>query len=136
MTIGIFTKAKMEHQKGLDRFESWDNQSSLTVKASMKQKPLSMLTQYGQTLTMNGNGLAKCPYVLFREQYDIGDTVTVAFSGKSAKAQILSITEHWTWGSYDISFAFGKPQNNLADQLNLCCVRYRKQATRPIQPIV
>ena len=104
--------------EGLDRFESWDNQSSLTIEAEYEAEALSMLTQYGQTLTMSGNGLAKCPYV-FREQYDIGDTVTVAFSGKSAKAQILSITEHWTWGSYDISFAFGKPQNNLADQLQL-----------------
>ena len=104
--------------EGLDRFESWDNQSSLTVESEYEAEALSMLTQYGQTLTMNGNGLAKCPYV-FREQYDIGDTVTVAFSGKSAKAQILSITEHWTWGAYDIEFAFGKPQNNLADQLQL-----------------
>ena len=104
--------------QGLDRFESWDNQSSLTIEAEYEAEALSMLTQYGQTLTMSGNGLAKCPYV-FREQYDIGDTVTVAFSGKSAKAQILSITEHWSWGAYDISFAFGKPQNNLADQLQL-----------------
>ena len=104
--------------EGLDRFESWDNQSSLTVESEYEAEALSMLTQYGQTLTMSGNGLAKCPYV-FREQYDIGDTVTVAFSGKSAKAQILSITEHWSWGAYDISFAFGKPQNNLADQLQL-----------------
>ena len=104
--------------EGFDRFESWDNQSSLTVESEYEAEALSMLTQYGQTLTMNGNGLAKCPYV-FREQYDIGDTVTVAFSGKSAKAQILSITEHWSWGAYDISFAFGKPQNNLADQLQL-----------------
>ena len=103
---------------GLDRFESWDNQSSLTVDSEYEAEAISMLTQYGQTLTMNGNGLTKCPYV-FREQYDIGDTVTVAFSGKSAKAQILSITEHWSWGAYDISFAFGKPQNNLSDQLQL-----------------
>jgi hypothetical protein len=103
---------------GLDRFESWDNQSSLTVESEYEAEALSMLTQYGQTLTMSGNGLAKCPYI-FREQYDIGDTITVAFSGKSAKAQILSITEHWSWGAYDISFAFGKPQNNLADQLQL-----------------
>jgi hypothetical protein len=103
---------------GLDRFESWDNQSSMTTESEYEAEAISMLTQYGQTLTMSGNGLAKCPYI-FREQYDIGDTVTVAFSGKSAKAQILSITEHWTWGAYDISFAFGKPQNNLADQLQL-----------------
>ena len=104
--------------EGLDRFESWDNQSSLTIEAEYEAEAISMLTQYGQTLTMSGNGLAKCPYI-FREQYDIGDFITVAFSGKSAKAQILSITEHWTWGSYDISFSFGKPQNNLSDQLQL-----------------
>ena len=104
--------------QGLDRFEAWDNQSSMTTESEYEAEAISMLTQYGQTLTMSGNGLAKCPYV-FREQYDIGDTVTVAFSGKSAKAQILSITEHWAWGAYDIEFAFGKPQNNLADQLQL-----------------
>jgi hypothetical protein len=104
--------------QGLDRFESWDNQSSLTVESEYEAEALSMLTQYGQTLTMSGNGLAKCPYI-FREQYDIGDTITVAFSGKSAKAQILSITEHWSWANYDISFSFGKPQNNLSDQLQL-----------------
>lgn len=103
---------------GLDRFESWDNQSAMTTESEYEAEALSMLTQYGQTLTMSGNGLAKCPYV-FREEYDIGDSVTVAFSGKSAKAQILSITEHWSWGSYDISFSFGKPQNNLSDQLQL-----------------
>ena len=104
--------------EGFDRFESWDNQSSLTIEAEYEAEAFSMLSQYGQTLTMEGNGLAKCPYV-FREQYNIGDTITVAFSGKSAKAQILSITEHWAWGQYDISFQFGKPQNNLADQLQL-----------------
>ena len=104
--------------EGLDRFEAWDNQSSMTTESEYEAEALSMLTQYGQTLTMNGNGLAKCPYV-FREQYDIGDIVTVAFSGKSATAQILAITEHWIWSAYDISFAFGKPQNNLSDQLQL-----------------
>ena len=103
---------------GLDRFESWDNQSSMTTEDEYEAEAVSMLTQYGQTLTMSGNGLAKCPYI-FREQYDIGDLVTVAFNGKSATAQILSITEHWTWGAYDIQFSFGKPQNNLSDQLQL-----------------
>ena len=115
--------------QGLDRFESWDNQSSLTVESEYEAEALSMLTQYGQTLTMNGNGLAKCPYV-FREQYDIGDTVTVAFSGKSAKAQILSITEHWTWGNYDIQFAFGKPQNTLADQLQIFLRQIQKASIK------
>ncbi len=104
--------------EGLDRFESWDNQSSMTTESEYEAEALSMLTQYGQTLTMAGNGLAKSPYV-FREQYDIGDIIKVAFSGKSANAQILSVTEHWAWSAYDIQFSFGKPQPNLAEQLQL-----------------
>ena len=103
---------------GLDRFESWDNQSSMTTEAEYEAEALSMLTQYGQTIQMSGNGLAKCPYI-YKEQYDVGDLITVAFSGKSAVVQILSVTEHWAWGSYDIQFSFGKPQNNLSEQLQL-----------------
>jgi hypothetical protein len=77
-----------------------------------------MLTQYGQTIQMSGNGLAKCPYI-YKEQYDVGDLITVAFSGKSAVVQILSVTEHWIFGNYNIQFSFGKPQNNLSEQLQL-----------------
>jgi len=103
---------------GLGRFESWDNQSSLTVESEYEAEAVSMLTQYGQTIQMAGNGLAKCPYI-YKEQYNVGDWITVAFSGKSAVVQILSVTEHWAWGAYDIQFSFGKPQNNLAEQLQL-----------------
>ena len=104
--------------EGLDRFESWDNQSSMTTDEEYEAEALSMLTQYGQTVTMNGNGLAKCPYI-YKEQYNVGDWITVSFSGKSAVVQILSVTEHWSWGAYDIQFSFGKPLNNLSDQLQL-----------------
>ena len=103
---------------GLDRFESFDNQSSMTTESEYEAEALSMLTQYGQTIQMSGNGLAKCPYI-YKEQYDAGDLITVAFSGKSAVVQILSVTEHWTWGNYNIQFSFGKPQNNLSEQLQL-----------------
>lgn len=103
---------------GFDRFEAWDNQSSMTVESEYEAEAVSMLTQYGQTIQMAGNGLAKCPYI-YKEQYNVGDWITVAFSGKSAVVQILSVTEHWGWGSYNIQFSFGKPQNNLAEQLQL-----------------
>ena len=105
-------------EEGLDRFESWDNQSQMTTEAEYQAEAIAMLTQYGQTVQMTGNGLAKCPYI-YKEQYNVGDWITVAFSGKSAVVQILSVTEHWVFGSYDIQFQFGKPQNNLADQLQL-----------------
>ena len=102
----------------LDRFESWDNQSELTNESEYENEALSMLSQYGQNLVVSGNGLAKCPYT-FKEQYNIGDTIKIAFSSKSANVQILSVTEFWQKGNYQTTFSFGKPQNNLKDQLQL-----------------
>ena len=114
---------------GLDRFEAYDNQSQMTSESEYEAEALSMLTQYGQTINVSGQGLAKCPYI-FKEQYDIGDTITLAFSGKSAKAQILSVTEHWTWGVYNIQFSFGKPQNDLSRQLQLILKQIQKASNK------
>lgn len=115
---GILLAVENGISEGLDRFESWDNQSSMTTELEYQTEAISMLTQYGQTITMNGNGLAKCPYE-YKKEYFVGDKITIEFSNKSAVVQILSVTEHWNKDNYDISFAFGKPQNNLAEQLQL-----------------
>ena len=104
--------------EGLDRFEAFDNQSSMTIESEYEAEALNMLSQYGQTISMSGAGLAKCPYI-FREQYNIGDTVKLAFSGKSANVQILSVTESWRWNKYGLTFSFGKPINTINDQLNI-----------------
>ena len=114
---------------GLDRFEAYDNQSSMTSEAEYEAEAFSMLTQYGQTINVSGQGLAKCPYI-FKEQYNIGDTITLAFSGKSAKAQILSVTENWSWGQYGIEFSFGKPQNDLSRQLQLMLKQIQKASNK------
>lgn len=111
-------EGEVDEPEGLDRFESYDNQSSMTTEEEYEEKARSILSQYGQTITVSGAGLAKCPYV-FREQYDIGDVIKLSFSGKSANTQILSVSESWAKGSYSLSFNFGKPVNTLSDQLNI-----------------
>ena len=103
---------------GLDRFEAWDNQSEMTNESEYEAEALSILSQYGQTINVAGNGLAKCPYV-FKEQYNVGDIITISFSGKSAVAQILSVQEHWSKTQYEISFTFGKPKNDYNRQMQL-----------------
>ena len=115
---GALIAVSNEGNEGFNRFESFDNQSQMTTEEEYEAEAIAMLTQYGQTIQVEGNGLAKCPYI-YKEQYNVGDWITIAFSGKSAVVQILSITEHWAWGSYDLEFSFGKPQNNLAEQLML-----------------
>ena len=114
---------------GLDRFESWDNQSSMTTESEYEAETLSMLNQYGQTLTMSGNGLAKCPYE-YEKEYFTGDKIKIAFSGKSANAQILSVTEHWIFGTYEINFSFGKPLPDLNAQLQLMLKQIQKASNK------
>ena len=114
---------------GLDRYESWDNQSSMTTESEYETEALSMLNQYGQTLTMSGKGLAKCPYE-YEKEYFVGDKIKIAFSGKSANAQILSVTEHWAFGTYEINFSFGKPLPDLNAQLQLILKQIQKASNK------
>lgn len=105
--------------EGMDRFESWDDQSSLTNEIEYTNEALSMLAQYGDITTVQGTALAKNPYV-YKENYNVGDIIKISFSGKSARTRVLSVTEHWSGrGQYAIDFEFGKPMNNLAGQLQL-----------------
>ena len=104
---------------GLDRFESWDDQSSLTNEIEYANEATSMLAQYGDIITVSGMALAKNPYI-YKENYNVGDIIKISFSGKSANTRVLSVTEHWSGrGEYAIEFEFGKPMNNLANQLQL-----------------
>ena len=73
--------------------------------------------------------MAKCPYE-YGKEYNVGDIITIAFSGKSAIVQILSVTEHWAWGQYDLEFSFGKPQTDLSKQLQLILKQIQKASNK------
>ena len=111
-------EGEQDGAEGLSRYEAYDSNSDLTTEDEYEAEALSMLTQYAQTVTLSGNGLAKCPYE-FKNQYNVGDYITVSFSGHKAKVQILSVTQNWAWNNYSLSFEFGKPQNTLDEQLQL-----------------
>ena len=115
--------------EGLDRYESWDNQSSMTTEEEYEAEAKSILSQYGQTLQVSGQGLVQCPYI-YGEQYDVGDIITIEFSGKSAQVQILSVSEHWIRGSYALQFEFGKPLPDLSKQLQLILKQIQKASEK------
>lgn len=123
------TAIEGDSPSGLDRFESYDNQSQMTTEEEYEAEAKSMLTQYGQTIEMSGNGLVKCPYV-FREQYDVGDKITLAFNDQKATVQILSLTERWVKGNYALNFQFGKPENGLSDQLQILLRRLQMASNK------
>lgn len=123
------TAIEGDSPSGLDRFEAWDNQSSMNTESEYEAEALSMLTQYGQTLQVTGQGLAKCPYE-YGKEYDVGDLITISFSGKSAIVQILSVTEHWAFGAYDLEFSFGKPQPDFNRQMQLILKQIQKASNK------
>lgn len=123
-----------ESPEGLERFECWDNQNAMTSEAEYETEALSLLSQYGQTVNVDGNGLAKSPYI-FGEAYNVGDIITIGFSGKKAIVQILSVTEHWSWNRYDIEFSFGKPVNDLSRQLQLILRQIQKAKTDTVNSV-
>lgn len=118
MYEGSVTDEGGNEPAALDRFEAYDSQASMTTEEEYEAEAGAMLSQYSQNVTVSGAGLVKCPFV-FRENYDVGDVITLRFSDKTAVTQILSVTEQWSKGSYTLSFSFGKPQNNLAQQISL-----------------
>lgn len=112
----------------LDRFESWDDKSELSTEEEYTTEAQSILNQYMQNISVSGAGLAKCPYI-YKEQYNVGDYIKLSFSGKSANVQIQSVTENWQRGNYGLTFAFGKPVNSLADQLQLMLRKIQTKKT-------
>lgn len=109
-------EGEIDGATGLDRFEVYDNKTELTTEAEYKAEAESMLLQYNKNISISGNGLAHCPYE-YGKQYNVGDFITVAFSGHSAKVQILSVTQSWQYGQYGLQFEYGKPLATLDGQL-------------------
>lgn len=104
--------------EGLNRYESWFEESELTSENEYRVKALNYLRQYGQTISLEGKGLQKTPFV-FNEDYFVGDIVSFSFSGMRASVPVLSVTEHWSKGNYDIDMEVGKPVADLGRQLSL-----------------
>lgn len=104
--------------EGFARHESWIDKSELTNESQYQTEALNVLRQYTQTISVEGKGLSKTPYV-FNVDYFVGDIVNFSFSGMTANVPVLSVTEHWSKGTYDIDFEVGKPLADLSRQLSL-----------------
>lgn len=102
---------------GLDRFEGWGDVGDLNSVEDYEAEAVKMLNTYGETLDLSGKGLAKSPYI-YKRDYDVGDTIGMSVNGIKATVEIISVTEHWAWNSYQIDFEIGKPIITLGKQIS------------------
>lgn len=114
---------------GLNRYEAWDDESDLTTESEYMAQAESMLKQYGETVDVSANGLAKSLYE-YKENYNVGDIIEVEINNISANVRILAVTENWSKGSYGLDFTIGKPLNTLGKQLNLMLTQIRKASNQ------
>ena len=104
--------------EGLARCEAWIDKQELTSEIEYRVEALNVLRQYGQTISVEGKGLSKCPFTFDRDFF-VGDIVNFSFSGMKANVPVLSVTEHYAKGVYDIDMEVGKPISDLSRQLSL-----------------
>lgn len=103
--------------RGLMRFESFANESSLTTTQEYRNRADMVLSQYEQTEKMSGQMLFKSPYV-FGDDYFIADILTVEFRGHKSRQQITGCTESYQRGKYAIKADFGHQQMTIGNQLS------------------
>lgn len=118
-----------EEAEGFSRFESWVNQSVMNTTSEYNDEARNILSQYGQIVSVDGNALIKSTYE-FGKDYNIGDDVSIEINDIRNPTKILSVTEHWIWGNYNLDFTFGTPKNDLADQLQIMLRQIQKASNK------
>ena len=115
--------------QGLGRFESWQNQSSLTTENEYQNEANSILTQYSQTVEIQGNALIKSPFI-FGEAYNVGDIVLFEINNIRNSVPVISVNEHWAKSGYELSMNIGKPVPSLNNQLNVMLKQIQKASNK------
>ena len=88
-----------------------DNDTDLDSRAAQRLGELNIQT------TIDGMPLTYSSLV-YRTDYDLGDTVTVSAYGESSDHQITEVKESWAPLKYDISCVFDKEPASLPAQVN------------------
>lgn len=88
-----------------------DNNTDLDSRAAQRLGELNIQT------TIDGMPLTYSPLV-YRTDYDLGDTVTVSAYGESSDHQITEVKESWAPLKYNISCVFDKEPASLPAQVN------------------
>jgi hypothetical protein len=114
---------------GLGRFESWQNQSSLTTQNEYENEANSILAQYSQTVEVQGNALIKSPFI-FEEAYNVGDIVLFEINNIRNSVPVMSVNEHWAKSGYELSMNIGKPVPSLNNQLNVMLKQIQKASNK------
>jgi hypothetical protein len=101
---------------GVDRYEVFVNANNLTTTPDLTAKGSQAIDTYSYTKTLDASILAKSPLV-YGENYNLGDFVTVAAYDYSENVQITAIQESWEPLLYDLIPTFDKAPATISTQM-------------------
>ncbi len=101
---------------GVDRYEIFVNANNLTTTPDLTSKGSQQLQAFRYTKTLDASILAKSPLV-YGEDYNLGDFVTVEAYDYSENVQITAIQESWEPLLYDLIPTFDKAPATITSQM-------------------
>jgi hypothetical protein len=101
---------------GYDRFEMFDNASSLSTSADLAVEAAAVLEQYAQSIIVDGDGLVLSPF-MYKDDFAVGDIITIRARGYVFNLRVKSATESWDHGDYAIAYTLGKRTQTVGNQI-------------------
>lgn len=99
-----------------ERFETFSDASSLSTTEDLEIKAEAVLEESAQTLDLTTSILENAQY-RYKDAFDVGDVVTIAFNDEEYDARILDATESRENADYSLSLTIGKPIKGLVGQV-------------------
>lgn len=101
---------------GVDRFETYVNANNLLTTPDLTAKGSQTLDSFSYTKQLDAEILASSPLV-YGQDYNLGDFVTVAAYDFSENVQITAIQESWQPLQYDLVPTFEKAPPTISGQM-------------------
>lgn len=102
---------------GIDRLEMFVDARDLSLSGSLDNRGIQKLEENRFTRFIEFDALTYSRYV-YGVNYDVGDIVTVQEFGISQSSRIISATEEWKNGSYEIKLVFDKELATITGQVS------------------
>ncbi len=102
---------------GIDRREMFVDARDLTLAASLLNRGLQKLAE-NQFVKFISSDVLAYSQLIYQQDYDVGDQVTIIQFGQTQDAFITSAEEYWANGVYNLTIGFDRSSPTLPSQVS------------------